>query len=52
MSKDEKDQPRTGDGKTGGEKPHKDFCAQRLANGVRLIVQPSKGWGTGGINNK
>lgn len=37
MSGNKKDQPRTGDGRTGGQKP--DGVISRLANGVKLIVQ-------------
>lgn len=39
------DKPTTGDGKKGGAKPKAGDCAQRLASGVPMIRQPSKGWG-------
>jgi hypothetical protein len=45
----EGEMPKTGDGEKGGAKPKTSDLAQRLPNGVKLIKQPSKGWGLGSL---
>jgi hypothetical protein len=39
-----KNQPKTGDGNTGGRKPKAGDCAQRQASGNMMRKQPSEGW--------
>lgn len=49
----DKDAPRTGDGINGGNKPKTKDLAQVISvkgTPVKLIKQPSKGWGTGSNN--
>lgn len=36
--------PKTGDGRTGGQRPEAKDCAQRDKHGTLMIEQPSEGW--------